>query len=141
MSQVDDKVKTVVAAETFVQGTIRTQGSLIVDGKIEGNIFDAKTVVVGELGQIQGDISAQTVIIGGKVIGNIQAAKLVQVMTKGQVIGDIRTKSLHIEDGAIFDGACTMNVDSDSTREAGAAANGGLESHAKKGKFVAPLLK
>ena len=133
----DDRIKSIVAAETFIQGTIRTNGSLIVDGKVEGNIYDAKHVVVGEHGQVQGDISSETVIVGGRIVGNVQAVKMVQVQSKGQVIGDIRTKSLHIEDGAVFDGTCTMNVESMN-------ANGnGMEPPApeitKKGKLISPL--
>ncbi|MBI4062862.1 MAG: polymer-forming cytoskeletal protein [Elusimicrobia bacterium] len=114
----DSRIKSIIAAEAFVQGTIRTHGSLIVDGKVEGDIYDAKHVVIGEAGQVQGDITCETVIVGGKVVGNIQAAKQVQILAKGQVIGDIRTKSLHIEDGAVFDGTCTMNIESLETPHA-----------------------
>ncbi|MFC1522444.1 polymer-forming cytoskeletal protein [Elusimicrobiota bacterium] len=108
----NDKILTVIASETFVQGTIRTQGSIRIDGKTEGNIYDAKGVIIGESGQIQGDIVAESVVVGGKVIGNIEAAKVVEVLARGQILGDIHTKALHIEDGAVFDGTCTMNVDS-----------------------------
>ncbi|MBI2070625.1 MAG: polymer-forming cytoskeletal protein [Elusimicrobia bacterium] len=130
----DDKIRSIIASETFVQGTIRTHGSLIVDGKVEGSIYDANHVVIGEAGQVQGDISAETVIVGGKVVGNIQAVKLVQVLTHGQVIGDIRTKSLHIEDGAVFDGTCTMNVDSMPSD-----AEASVSEPPKKGRLISPL--
>lgn len=130
--KLDDRVLSVIAPETFVQGTMRTHGSLRVDGKIEGNIYDANHVVVGEHGQVQGDIVAESVIVGGKVTGNIQAGKLVQILGKGQVFGDVRTKSLHIEDGAIFEGTCTMNTDD--------AASGDGKS-AKKGHVLTPLMK
>ncbi len=136
----DDKVKSVIAAETFFQGTIRTNGSLIIDGKVEGNVYDSKHVVIGEQGQVQGDIVSETVIVGGKVIGNIQAVKVVQVMSKGQVLGDIRTKSLHIEDGAIFDGTCTMNVDS-MEPERTHIGNSSEKPLSGKTRVVAPLIK
>ncbi|MBI4668319.1 MAG: polymer-forming cytoskeletal protein [Elusimicrobia bacterium] len=133
----DDRIKSIIAAETFIQGTVRTNSSLVVDGKIEGNVYDAKHVVIGEQGQVQGDISSETVIVGGKVVGNIQAAKLVQVLSKGQIIGDIRTKSLHIEDGAVFDGTCTMNVEAMTpTTEFTESVE---HESPKKGRIAAPL--
>lgn len=134
----DERILTAVSAETFVQGTIRTRGSIRIDGKVEGNVYDAKHVVIGDSGQVQGDIVAETIIVGGKVMGNIQAAKLVEVLAHGQILGDVRTKSLHIEDGAIFEGTCTMN----KGEEPQAAGNGrdaaGKEAD-KKGRLVTPF--
>lgn len=135
----DDKVKSIIASETFFQGTIRTNGSLIVDGKVEGNIYDSNHVVIGDQGQIQGDIVSETVIVGGKVIGNIQAAKMVQILTKGQVLGDIRTKSLHIEDGAVFDGTCTMNVEASGQERT--HGNGADKNQGGKPRLTTPLVK
>ena len=133
----DDRILTAVSAETFVQGTIRTHGSIRIDGKVEGNVYDAKNVVVGEAGQVQGDVVAESVVVGGKVAGNIQAAKVVQILAHGQVLGDIRTKSLHIEDGALFEGTCTMNK-----HDGPDAVNGGdLKNQEKKGRLLTTLPK
>ncbi|MBI4369611.1 MAG: polymer-forming cytoskeletal protein [Elusimicrobia bacterium] len=134
---VDDRIKSIVAAETYIQGTLRTHGSLIIDGKVEGGIAQAKQVVVGEQGEVKGDITAESVVVGGKVTGNILAVKLVQVLSHGQIKGDIRTKSLHIEDGAVFDGACTMNVE---TPSGGSGTSEGAVD-GKRGRVVTPLIK
>ncbi|MEK6543740.1 MAG: polymer-forming cytoskeletal protein [Elusimicrobiota bacterium] len=130
----DDRILTAISAETFVQGTIRTHGSIRIDGKVEGNVYDAKNVVIGEAGQVQGDIVAEAVVIGGKVMGNIQSVKLVQILAHGAVMGDIRTKSLHIEDGAVFEGTCTMSKQDGSEAESG-------KPQEKKNRLVTSLPK
>ncbi|MBI4055782.1 MAG: polymer-forming cytoskeletal protein [Elusimicrobia bacterium] len=105
------KMLTAIGSETYVQGTIRTKGSIRVDGRLEGSIVDAQTLVVGDLGQIQGDINALTVLVSGKVVGNITAAKSIEILNRGQVCGDIQAPKLTIEEGAVFEGNCIMRHD------------------------------
>lgn len=106
----------IIAQETFVSGNIKTRGSLRIDGKIEGHITLAKQVVLGEGGEIHGSVEAESVIVGGKIYGNARAKKTLRVLNHGFVQGDIRCLSLHIEEGATFEGTCTM-------KESGAEIN------------------
>ncbi|HOW27562.1 MAG TPA: polymer-forming cytoskeletal protein [Elusimicrobiota bacterium] len=107
---VDAKLETVLGVETHFQGTIRSKGSIRVDGHVEGGI-SAEGVIVGESGQVQGDMTAKTVIIGGKVTGNIVAAESLELQPRSQVFGDIRTSQLGIAEGAVFEGNCVMTTE------------------------------
>ena len=100
-------METVIGAETVIQGTIASKGSLRVDGKIEGGVTEADSVVIGETGDIQGDVSARSVVIGGKVIGNITASAI-EILTAASIHGDIKTAALAVSEGANFEGNCTM---------------------------------
>ena len=100
-------METVIGGETLVQGTISSKGSLRIDGKVEGGITEADSLVIGESGDIQGDINAKSIVIGGKVIGNITASTI-EILTAASIHGDIKTGALAISEGANFEGNCTM---------------------------------
>ena len=102
------RMETMIGPETLVQGTISSKGAIRVDGKIEGGVADATTVVVGEHGEVQGDITANVAIVGGKIIGNIVAHSSIEILASSQIHGDIKTAALSIAEGATFEGNCTM---------------------------------
>jgi cytoskeletal protein CcmA (bactofilin family) len=110
MKESDARMETILGPETHFQGTIRSKGSIRVDGRVEGGI-SAEGVVIGETGQVQGDITAKNIVIGGKVTGNIIAANTLDLQTHSQVFGDIRTSQLSIAEGAVFEGNCVMTTD------------------------------
>lgn len=100
-------METVIGTDTVIQGTVASKGSIRVDGKVEGGITEADSVVIGETGDVQGDVSARAVVIGGKVIGNINASTI-EILSEASIHGDIKTAALAISEGANFEGNCTM---------------------------------
>lgn len=110
-------VVTLVGPEAYFQGTLTAKGSMRVDGRVEGSIVDAQTVVVGDTGKITGDISAETVIVSGEVKGNITGTQYVELLSKSKVLGDLRTPRILVEEGAVFDGHCAMSSRSDAPAE------------------------
>ncbi|MFH1379146.1 MAG: polymer-forming cytoskeletal protein [bacterium] len=107
----DSKAETLIGKDTIFHGTISTKGMLRVDGRIDGGINEAAELIIGNTGQIQGDVNAKTVIVGGKITGNISAGKNIELLTKAQVYGDIRTPQLSIAEGAVFEGNCVMTTE------------------------------
>jgi cytoskeletal protein CcmA (bactofilin family) len=103
----DAQLETMIGAESFFQGTLRSKGSIRIDGKIEGGV-SADGVIVGEQGEIQGDVSARSVVVGGKVTGNIHATESLELLAKSQVFGDLHAPQLVISEGAVFEGSCLM---------------------------------
>ena len=103
----DNALETFLGAESSFQGTLRAKGSVRIDGKIEGGVA-ADGVIVGDQGEIQGDISARKVVIGGKVNGNVHASETLELSAKSQVFGDLHAPQLVIAEGAVFEGSCLM---------------------------------
>ncbi len=89
----------VISEECQFQGTLDLQGSLRIDGKLEGNVDNAKYVTISETGSVKGDISARGVVLIGKMEGNIVADN-VELLASAKIIGNIRSKSILIEGGA-----------------------------------------
>jgi cytoskeletal protein CcmA (bactofilin family) len=102
-----NKIESFVGAGTEIEGNIRTNEVVRIDGRIKGEV-NAESVVIGQNGVVLGDISANKVTVAGKVKGNISAAATLELLPSGHVIGDLRANKLIISDGACFEGNCQM---------------------------------
>ncbi len=89
----------VISEQCQFQGTLDLQGSLRIDGALEGNVDNAKYVTVSKTGTVKGDITAQGVVIIGKMAGDI-VADSVEILADAKITGNIRSKSILIEGGA-----------------------------------------
>jgi len=94
---------------TSFKGTLTFEGTVRIDGKLEGEIFTKDTLVIGESAQVSASIQAGVVEIGGTVHGNVTADRKVDLRASGRLYGNISAPSLVIEEGVVFEGTCTMN--------------------------------
>jgi cytoskeletal protein CcmA (bactofilin family) len=102
------KEMNVIGAGTVVEGKIRSQGSVRVDGKLVGEVTASESLAVGTAGEIDGNITAKNVTIGGKVRGTINVSEKVVFEGKSVVRADVRATRLVIDEGSIFDGKVSM---------------------------------
>ena len=93
---------------SHVEGELRFETSFRVDGKFTGKVTSNGDLIVGEGGEVDGDFRVGQIFISGTVRGTIRAAKRVQISARGKVFADLDTPSLVIEDGAFFEGRCSM---------------------------------
>lgn len=107
---------TLISEDAFFHGTLAVKGSLRVEGVFEGDISDAVDVEVGARGRILGNVAAERVTIAGEVVGNVVAAAFVELLASARQSGDIRTPKLRVDEGAFFDGVCSMADGSDKPR-------------------------
>jgi cytoskeletal protein CcmA (bactofilin family) len=94
----------VVAADLAVQGELSSDGELIVDGLICGDVSVHK-LVVGLEGRIVGNVTADSVDLYGEIRGNVTAA-VVRLYKSARALGDLTQGELTIEAGAVFEGRC-----------------------------------
>src|SRR3989449_8955555 len=90
------------------KGIIHFEGTIRIDGRLEGEIHTKGTLMVGEHAVIEGDISADVVVSGGHINGNIVASEKVQLLSAGVVKGTIKTPLLSIEEGVQLYGMCDV---------------------------------
>ena len=101
-------MNTIIGKDTVINGELNIEGALRVDGTVKGKVVCSDCVTLGATGLVEADIEANTAIIAGRMIGNIQTAEKIELQAKCEMEGDIKTKSLVIEQGAVFCGACNM---------------------------------
>lgn len=94
---------------TVLTGETNFQAMLRVDGHLTGRVTSADgTLVVGSTGRVDANIMVAAAIIGGTVNGDIIATEKLELGRTARVVGNIQTPRLLIEDGAIFEGSCSM---------------------------------
>jgi cytoskeletal protein CcmA (bactofilin family) len=99
----------VISKGIFVKGDISGTESLLIDGKIEGNInLPGNRVTVGRNGQVIASIAAREIVVLGKVRGNVFASDRVEVRAEGSLVGDVLAARISIEDGAFFKGGIEL---------------------------------
>jgi len=98
-----------VGAGTVVEGKLRTQGSIRIDGKLLGDVHAGVNIHIGTTGEVEGTVTGKNVTIGGKVTGIITAHEKLVLEAKAVIKGDIKASRLVIDEGASFDGQCAMN--------------------------------
>jgi cytoskeletal protein CcmA (bactofilin family) len=93
---------------TAFKGVLSFEGTIRVDGKIEGEVISKDTLIAGDGAFLQGEISVGTIILSGKIVGNINASQQVHLLAPANIQGNIKTPKLIIEEGVTFDGKCEM---------------------------------
>lgn len=90
------------------KGVVSFDGTVRIDGCLEGEIHTKGTLVVGEHAVIKGIITAGTLVSSGKIKAAVTAAEKVQLLKPGILIGEVHTQSFTMEEGAHFQGLCDM---------------------------------
>ena len=98
-----------VGAGTVVEGKIRSQGSVRIDGKVIGEVIASESLAIGVMGEVEGNVTGKNITIGGKVRGAVSADEKVEFESKSIVRGDVRATRLIIDEGSIFDGKVSMS--------------------------------
>jgi cytoskeletal protein CcmA (bactofilin family) len=94
----------VISEGSELVGTCSFEGSVIVSGRVNGEIQATGTVSVGRAGRVEARIHAPIVIIEGEVVGNIVATERIELRQQARVRGDLETPALIIEESAVFEG-------------------------------------
>lgn len=93
---------------TEFKGVLSFEGTIRVDGKIDGEVISKDTLIAGDGAFLQGEISVGTIILSGRIVGNINASQKVHLLAPASVQGNIKTPKLIIEEGVTLDGKCEM---------------------------------
>ncbi len=101
---------TLLAKDVDFKGVVNFDGTVRVDGRVEGEIHTTGTLIVGEHAVIKGIVSAGVLMNSGKINGTITAVEKIQILKPGVLVGDIRTPSIAIEEGSHFHGMCDMGA-------------------------------
>jgi cytoskeletal protein CcmA (bactofilin family) len=99
-----------IAPGMHIAGDLVTNGTIRIEGQVEGTIRAARSVIVGPGGEVVGDIVTQEAVIGGRVVGTVQADSRLELQSTAVIEGEIRARAQHLqlEEGACFNGHVRM---------------------------------
>jgi cytoskeletal protein CcmA (bactofilin family) len=97
-----------IAQGTVFKGSIESQGSFRIEGKVIGNITTPGKIVVGKTGYIEGEIDCENADFEGEFKGQLKVKTLLTLRATAKIEGDVFTDKLSIEPGATFNATCSM---------------------------------
>jgi len=100
-------VNTLIGEGCVFEGNLNLTTATRIDGKVKGNIKSEGMLIIGESGSVEGDIDCSEILIFGNVRGNVDANKI-ELKRGASLSGDIRVDVLVIEEGAVYNGHCSM---------------------------------
>jgi cytoskeletal protein CcmA (bactofilin family) len=130
-------VVSIIGPGMKIVGDCSSDGTIRVEGKVEGSVNAGKSVVVGKDGVVKGDISTQDAIIAGTVDGSVTAESRVELQASCRVQGDIRSRRVKLDEGGQVDGQLHMGASaaarstSSSTASSTASATSSVSSGGK----------
>jgi cytoskeletal protein CcmA (bactofilin family) len=103
-----DAAISLIAPGMNIVGDCETDGTVRVEGRIEGSIRAGKSVVVGRSGEVVGDIFTQDAVVSGRVSGNIAADSRLELQSTCDIQGELRSRRVQLDEGARFNGQVHM---------------------------------
>ena len=107
-----DQVNGLLDKGCSFEGKISFDGTVQINGDFSGEIVSEGTLVVGQDANIQGNVFVNTLVCYGTVRGKVEAKNRIEIHLPSVVTANIITKTLLIEEGAVFQGQCHMNHES-----------------------------
>lgn len=92
---------TMIGSDTIITGTIRAQGSVWIDGRVEGDIYTDGLLMIGETAVVIGNIEAGSVICRGMIMGDVVASEEVELLESASLNGTVRAPVFSVDDSAL----------------------------------------
>ncbi|HEX2868947.1 MAG TPA: polymer-forming cytoskeletal protein [Ignavibacteriales bacterium] len=107
----------IISKGVNIEGTFVSQGSVRIDGTVNGDIFVTGNLTLGETSEVHGDVRAENLTLSGRVTGSVSVAEKLVLEAKSYLKGDLVARILVVEPGAFFDGKCTMDETETTSEE------------------------
>ena len=100
---------------TVVEGVLRCDNDLRVDGILKGKLSCRAKVIIGPTGVVEGEIRCLNAVIEGRFDGTLSVIELLHVREAANVEGHVMTGKLVVQSGARFLVSCKMDATAGNT--------------------------
>lgn len=101
----------IISEDTEIEGKITTQSDFRIGGTVRGELEIKGKCIITETGTLSGDMVSNDADIAGTVDGSVLTANRLILRSTARITGNIYTKTILMEEGAIFQGECRMGSD------------------------------
>ncbi len=104
----NDGITAFIGEGSEIEGkyTFTGTGTVLLNGKFQGEITTTDVLVIGEKAVANATIRGRSVVIMGKVVGSIHASERVELKAAARVFGELEAPVVVLEEGALFEGQC-----------------------------------
>ena len=107
-SKPQNRIDSLIGADTRIEGNITFAGGLRVDGEIKGNVIASggqpSTLVLSEQARIDGEIHVSHLVVNGAINGPVHSAEFLELQAHCRVKGDVHYNTLEMHLGAVVEG-------------------------------------
>lgn len=93
---------------TVFEGHFEFSGVAQITGKLIGDIASSGTLVIGEKGDVSGNISVAELKSAGNISGEVHAKQRITLYKSAVMTGNLATPALEVEEGANLEGEIRM---------------------------------
>ncbi|MCW5891388.1 MAG: polymer-forming cytoskeletal protein [bacterium] len=94
--------------DTQLTGTVTFGSSARIEGQVEGQVTANGTLTIGESANLKATVNGTVIVVQGTVTGDITAKTRLELRSPSKVKGNIAAPVVVIQEGANFEGQCTM---------------------------------
>lgn len=103
------------------EGELRFEQSFRIDGKVTGRVRSDGDLVIGERGEVEGDIRVGRLFVSGLVRGEVHVTKRLSIHARGRVEGEVHASALVVDEGGVLEGRCAMQGEAIAAESLGGA--------------------
>ena len=111
----NEEINAFVGKGVSFKGVISYNGTVRIDGSLDGEIHTEGILLVGEDAVLTAKITAGTVVCKGKITGDISAREKVKLRAPAVVNAGVKAPLISMEEGVVFNG--TLEMSQSATRE------------------------
>ena len=89
-------------------GVFKSDRDLRIEGEARGTVECQGTLFVAEGGVVTATVDAENVAVAGELTGEVRCRGRLQVMPSGRLRGRVMTRTLVVNEGAIYEGQLEM---------------------------------
>jgi len=123
-----ERPTTVIGKDTLLTtAMLESKSSVQINGVLTGDANVDSSLVIGQEGKVNGNITASFILVAGTIEGNVNATEQLHVTKSAVINGDILCGSIIIDDGAMLNGNCKMDKSEAAAKKGHENKNSGKE--------------
>ena len=108
LNNVRNNISSILGPEVEIKGDVTVSGDLLIYGKVYGDILSKGEIISAKGSKVVGNIYAHNASISGKIEGNLEVESKAILGISSHLTGNLKASIITIEEGARFDGMCSM---------------------------------
>ncbi len=105
------KIDTIVGKGGFIRGDVEVNKSMMVEGRIEGNVKVGGQLILSKGAYIKGDVFCDELVTDGTIEGKVKVKTRAEIQKHGKIMGEIHCRLLVVEEGGFINGLTNMMGD------------------------------
>lgn len=101
---------TVIARGVRVEGDFKSQGDVVIEGEVNGQIETSAVLTVGPDAKLKAEVVAEEATIAGQIDGSVTVKKRLELRSTAKIAGDITCETIMVEAGAALNGRVSVGA-------------------------------